>query len=92
MDLGQGFITCHAPGSVAILNRKSISTVVKPLLFGLDWCVGVNVKIDEKSFTLIADYLPYQCPENENEYQDKLGQLTLILNSIDTSSFSIIVR
>ena len=51
-------------------------------------CRG-NLSTVSNSIVLISVYLPYQCPENEVEYLEKLGFINALTNEIDTTCFVI---
>ena len=39
---------------------------------------------------VISVYLPYQCPDNEVEYLEKLGYINAVTNDLDTKCFVIV--
>ena len=90
VDMRDGICVGHPPGGVAIMYRKSISASVELCDFNQDWCTGINIMVDDKSLSILTIYMPYQCPENESEYLDKLGIISAILEDMRTSSFLII--
>ena len=51
---------------------------------------AVEISTGSNSIVLISVYLPYQCPENEVEYLEKLGFINYALtNELDTTCFVI---
>ena len=50
----------------------------------------MEISTGSNSIVLISVYLPYQCPENEVEYLEKLGFTNYALtNELDTTCFVI---
>ena len=90
VDLSKGLCMGHAPGGVAILVREALQSCFEPLQLDLDWCCGAKFRIDNKTFLIINVYLPYQSTENEEEYLDKLGQLSAVLEEVDVTSYMIV--
>ena len=49
----------------------------------------MQISTGYNSIVLISVYLPYQCPENEVEYLEKLGFINALTNELDTTCFVI---
>ena len=78
------------PGGVAILFRSNLAEHIKVLELGLDWCVGIQISFGEKRACILCIYLPHQCPSNEEQYIEKLGILTSVVEELETSCFAIV--
>ena len=90
VDLRNGLWVGNAPGGVAILYRKTLSSSINLIDLGHDWCTGISIKDGNKTVMIVTVYMTYQCVDNESEYLDKLGQLSAVMEDINTSSFLII--
>ena len=60
-----------------------------PLVFDVDWIVGVKVTSSNRSFILLNVYLPYECNDNIYIYMDCLGKIYAILEDLDNSCMII---
>ena len=89
-DDSEDLFFTHPRGGVAILWRKSFGPSVTPVKFDLDWVVGLNIKSGDKNITILCIYLPYYCPDNEEEFSIKLGQLMSIVEGIDSPSVMLV--
>ena len=89
-DLRDGVLVGHPPGGVCIFYRKTLQQDIKMLDFDLSWCTGIELNIGGKALVILTIYLPYQCIENEDDYQDCLGELGAILEQLCTSSYIIV--
>ena len=77
-------------GGVSIFWRKQYEKFIAPMRFGLDWIVGIEVNINDRKLILLNVYLPYECPDNECDYLEKLGSLLSIIEELDTTSVFIV--
>ena len=89
-DLRDGLLVGHPPGGVCVFYRKTLQQDVKILDFGLSWCTGIELSIGNNHLAILTIYLPYQCIENEDDYQDCLGELGAVLEELCTSSYIIV--
>ena len=80
------------PGSaargVAILWRKKLDHVIKPIDLKCNWCTAVEINTGSNTVVVISVYLPYQSPDTEVEYLEKLGYINAVTN--DTTCFVIV--
>lgn len=89
-DKQDGLIMGHPPGGVAIFWNIKYEEYISELKFDLDWVVGIQVEFENRKFVILNVYMPHQSPENEEEYLCKLGQLTSIIDELETTSISLI--
>ena len=75
---------------VAILCRKNIDHVIKPIDLKCNWCTAVENSTSSNTVVVISVYLPYQCPDNELEYLEELGYINAVTNDLDTTCFVIV--
>lgn len=88
-DLRDGLLVGRVPGGVAFMWKKSLDSCTKPLVFNHNWCIGLDVSINGKSFILLNVYLPYQSTENEDKYMDCLAAISSCVNELQTTCFAI---
>ena len=72
-DLSQGIIRGRIPGGVAILWHKRLDSVVNVVRLETDWCIGVQVRMNNKEFIILNVYTPYEASHNDDEYVYKLS-------------------
>ena len=53
---------------------------MEPVYNDCDWCVGLEVKIEDKKFIIIDVYMPYQCSSNEDNYIECFGFLRFVID------------
>lgn len=88
-NLDERIIHGHPPGGVAIMWHNRLETNVKILDLKLDWCVGIEISIDDRRFIIFSVYMPYQCLLHEEIYLEKLGLLKAILDEFDTTCYAV---
>lgn len=89
-DYSTSLIQGHPPGGVAIFWKSSFDTAIRTLSFGTNWCTGIELNIRNTKMYILNVYMPYQSPSNEEEYLDKLGELSAILDDLDSSCFAVV--
>ena len=85
-----GLVRGHPPGGVAILWRKNLDLVIKPIDLKYNWCTAIEINTGSNTVVVISVYLPYQSPNNEVEYLEKLGYINAVTNDLDTTCFVIV--
>lgn len=89
-DASEGLISGRPSGGVAIFWRKSLDIAIKVINIGLDWCNAIELSSDEKKLVIYNVYLPYQCHDNNVEYQQKIGELSALIQEQDTTCYVVI--
>ena len=89
-DYADGIVQGHPKGGVVILYRTSLEQHISLVDLNLDWCIAIEICFGNKKAVVACVYLPYQCHINEEAYTEKLGQLTAIVHSFQTTSFVIV--
>lgn len=72
-DLTMGVVRGRIAGGVAILSHKKLDSVMNVIRFELDWCIAVQLKINNKELIILNVYTPYECQQNEDEYLNRLA-------------------
>ena len=91
VDYSEGILIGRPFGGVSLFYNKRLANYATPVYFSnCNWCVGVNILINTVSFTIINVYLPYECPDNEDEYIEKLSMLDNIIENINHSSYTLV--
>ena len=88
-DYQNGLVQGHPPGGVVILWRKKLEKFIKPWSTSCDWCVGVELQLDNKKLYIFNVYLPYQCPANTEKYLECLGSIHSFLDELDSTCYAI---
>ena len=80
----------HYPGGVALFWKKDMSANIKRLEFNSDWAVAIEINLGTSSLVILNIYMPYQCPQNQEQYIDNLWNIYSFIESIHTTNFMII--
>uniref|UniRef100_A0A0S7EYH5 LIN1 n=1 Tax=Poeciliopsis prolifica TaxID=188132 RepID=A0A0S7EYH5_9TELE len=80
VDLSMGIVRGRIAGGVAILWHKKLDPVLNVIRTGVDWCIAVHFKIENKEFIIINVYTPYECPQNEDIYLNRLAFLSSFID------------
>ena len=84
-DASVGLIRGRPRGGVAILYRKTLAKLVTHIELGHDWISAISIKLSIGIlFYILSVYLPYHCPENEEEFISKIDTITSIINDFDS--------
>ena len=92
-DLRDKLITGHPYGGVAILYRKKHSKCISPIIFNLDWVIGISIDSGSNKHVILCVYL--KCvssshADHKDIFQGQLEELKAIINDLDTTSVTII--
>ena len=91
-DLSDKIITGHPYGGVAILYRKKLTKCISPILFNLDWVIGISIDSGTNKHVILCVYL--KCVSSHVDHKDifqgQLEELKAIINDLDTTSVTII--
>lgn len=75
---------------VAIMWKSCLDSFITPIKFEFSWIVGVKVTIDKKIMYILNVYLPYDSPENEEEFVCRLSNLHVIVEDLDCTCINIV--
>ena len=70
--------------------NKKLSRCIKKLELEVDWCIAIELSMDDTKFILFNIYMPYQIPENDDRYLEYLTYLKTCLDEISCTNFAII--
>ena len=59
-DLSMGIVKERIAGGVAILWHKKLDSVISVIRLEVDWCIAVQITINNKEFTILNVYTPYE--------------------------------
>lgn len=80
-----GIVRGRIAGGVAIMWHKKLDTIIKVIRLEADWCIAVQIRMNNKDFVILNVYTPYESQKNEDEY---LNRLAFINSFISVSSFT----
>ena len=90
VDAGDGLITNHPPGGVAIFYRNKLSSYVSVIDTKLDWVTGIKFCKNNISIYIFSVYLPCCNKKNEDSYLSKMGQLISIVNDLNSPNIFLV--
>ena len=73
---------------VVTIKQKSCLIIID---LKCNWCTAVEINTGSNTVVVISVYLPYQSPDNEVEYLEKLGYINAVTNDLDTTCFVIYI-
>ena len=77
-ELSLGIVRGRIAGGVAILWHKKLDSVINVIRLEVDrcivdWCIAVRIQINNKEFSILNVYTPYESQQNEDEYLNRLA-------------------
>ena len=90
IDESSGLIQGRYSGGTAILWNRSLCKYIKILDIEADWCMAIEINIGSTKFVIFNVYMPYQSPENEELYFERLGWIKCFIDEINCTNFTII--
>ena len=90
IDESNGLIQGRYSGGVAFLWNIDMSKHIKILDIKVDWCIAIEVNLGSSKFVLFNVYMPYQAPENEDLYFERLGWIKCFIDEINCTNFAVI--
>ena len=90
VDAESGIIRGHASGGVAILWRSKFDKIVKPVMFDLNWIVGIELNFNDRRCIILNVYMPCESDDHEDDYLNNLGKITSILDDLDCTCVYLI--
>ena len=72
-DLSTRLVRGRIAGGVAILWNIKYDSMVKVMRLNVDWAIGLECNFNEKKFTILNVYTPYESYEHEDEFLNRLA-------------------
>ena len=66
--------------------RKSIDKFCKVTKYNDNRLIGIEIECENGESLFVNVYLPYQCADNKEEYDDYLGKLSAIVQEASSTS------
>ena len=89
-DLSERLAHGRIPGGVATLWNCKYDSVVTVLRLEVDWAIGIEIKLDNRSFIILNVYTPYESYQNEHEYNNRLAFINAFITDNDTSCVYVV--
>lgn len=90
VDFTRGIVRGWIAGGVAILWHKKLDSVINVIRTQVDWCIAVQLKLRNKELIILNIYTPYECPQNEDIYKERLGFLNSFINDNQFTSVCVL--
>ena len=84
MDVTDGIVLGRPFGGVAVMWRKHLTSRVKPVVFDDDGIIGLECMFDTVKILLLGVYLPYNSPNNFEDFIFSLGKIRTIIDEFDS--------
>jgi hypothetical protein len=85
VDAESGLLLGRPYGGVAILWRKSLANMVSPIVLNDERLIGIDIVGDKSAkYRLLCVYLPYQHPDNHDNYLFYLSKIKGFIDDSDT--------
>ncbi|XP_027883670.1 uncharacterized protein LOC114150994 [Xiphophorus couchianus] len=89
-DLSTRIIRGRIAGGVAILWHKKYDQLVDVIRLGVDWAIGLKFTCGDKHFIVLNIYTPYECPQNEDEFLNRLSFIMSFMQDNLSTCFFIV--
>ncbi len=89
-DLSLGIVRGRIAGGVAILWQKKLDSMINVIRLEADWCIAVLIKINNKEFSILSVYTPYEALENEDEYLNGLAFINSFISENQATSVFVV--
>ena len=73
-----------------MLWRIKYDHLIKVVRLNVDWAIGVEFCCEDKKFTILNIYTPYECSDNEFEYLNRLAYIMAYIQDNASSSTFIV--
>ena len=90
VDYEAGLARGRNHGGVAILWHKGLGNHVEKIDIDANWAVGILLRFGSRVLLLLNVYLPYERPDNTDEYLEKVGIIASIIEDYDVSATFIV--
>lgn len=87
-DLSTKIVKCKIPGGDAVLLHKKFDQV-NVVRLDVDWAIGIEFSGGGKRFIILNIYTPYERPQNEDEYLNRLACVMSFIQDNATTCFFI---
>ena len=88
-DLSQHILRGRIPGGVAILWHKKFDSMINIVRLDADWCIGVQLKMNNREFVILNMYTPYESRQNDDEYVNRLAFISSFISDHQCTSIYI---
>ena len=85
MNMSDGLIVGRPYGGVAVLYKKSLASLVKPVSYDNSRILGLECNLDNVKFLLLGVYLPCNSPLNFDDFIFILGTIQAVIEEFDSS-------
>ena len=89
-DLSLRALRGRIPGGVAILWHKRLDPLITVIRLDVDWCIGVQFKINNREFVILNVYTPFESRHNEDEFLNRLGFINSFISDHPSSCIFIV--
>lgn len=90
-DLSLGIVQGRIPGGVAIMWHKKYDRVISVIRLKVNWCIGIKVTINNNVFIVLNVYTPYESPDNEVEYFQRLAFINSFIEVSECTCIYVMV-
>ena len=90
VDASLGVLSGRPYGGVGFLWKHAIDEYIKTLDCDYDWLCGIKVSNNGKDFYLLNVYLPYECEDNRDRYNDYMSKIVAFCNDINSTCIFIV--
>ena len=84
MNMSDGLIVGRPYGGVAVLFKRSLMSVVKPVVYDNSRMLGLECSVGNVKFLLLNTYLPCNSPDNFDSFIFYLGMIQAIIDDFDS--------
>lgn len=84
IDYNSNLAKGRIPGGVAIFLRRNYDRL------GGDWAIGIEVHCNDSKCIVLNVYIPYECPDNEDDYINRLACIQTFIQDADCTCIQVV--
>ena len=90
-DASFGVIRGRPRGGVGFLWKKHLNKHISIIDCEFDWICGIQINIGvNRDYYLLNVYLPYECEDHRNVFNDYLAKLNVVVLNINSTCITIL--
>ena len=90
VDSSDGIISGRPYGGVGFLWKCSLDQYITILDDCYDWLCGIRICSGNNEYYLLNVYLPYECDENRDTFNDYMTKIVIYVDTINSTCVTII--
>ena len=90
IDSSDGVTSGRPYGVVGFLWKRFLDQYITILFDCYDWLCGIRIFSGKKEYYLLNVYLPYECEENRDRFNDYMAKIAVYFDTINNTCVTFI--